>query len=83
MSNGDDQQACCAVGACCGGAKDLEALVAIVKADVGSVAALDPYLTAILTSVTTHFDLAPKGTIKPLIEWVAEQVRKHPTYEGS
>jgi hypothetical protein len=79
MTNGDDQQTCCIIGGCCGGAAEVTELAEWFETHAG-LTAHDAARAAKAIKGPHGFDLAPTGTIKPLIVWVAEQVRLHPEY---
>lgn len=72
MSNGAEM--CCAVGICCppASAERVHALAKIL-ADKGSMKAINAHLAA--ACVLENFDIAPKGTLQPLIDSIATQAR--------
>lgn len=72
MSNGAEM--CCAVGICCppASAERVHALAKILE-DKGAMMSVDAHLAA--ACVLEHFDLAPKGTLQPLIDSIATQAR--------
>ena len=75
MSNGSE--ACCALGICCPPASQdrISALAKIITDDTD----LNGKLTAedAAACVLEHFDLAPQGTLQPLLASVARLARKH------
>ncbi len=74
MSNGSE--ACCALGICCPPAS-LQQKTALAKILTDNAAAP---LTAesAAACLLEHFDLAPTGTLRPLIDAVAMMARKRP-----
>lgn len=79
MTNGDDQQTCCIIGACCGDGKDVTELAEWLETHAG-LTAHDARRAAHAINGPHGFDLTPHGLMRPLITWVAEQVRLHPAY---
>lgn len=83
MTNGDDQQTCCIIGACCGNGTDVTELAEWLETHVESLNQHEAQATARALLGPHGFDLAPKGSIAPLIKRVAEMVRAHPDYNES
>ncbi len=75
MSNGSE--ACCILGICCPPAS-AERVTALAKVITDNTD-INGKLTAeeAATCVLEHFDLAPQGTLLPLMAAVAHLARKH------
>ncbi len=75
MSNGSE--ACCALGICCppASAERVSALAKIItdNTDVNGKLSAEDAAQCILE----HFDLAPQGTLQPMLTAVAHLARKH------
>lgn len=80
MSNGDDQQQVnCALEICCGGDdkdRQVKALTQILSKNLGGPGKHDIALVA--ASILHSFDLAEKGTLKPLKDSIAKLARGNP-----
>ncbi len=70
-----DEEECCVIGLCCEPTKaqstfadQLQAAVHLNKHDAEAVAAF----------VIGHYDLAPHGLFKPLMDRIAEEAREYP-----
>jgi len=73
MSNGSE--ACCALGICCppASAERVAALATIITDNAnGPVTA-----ASAAACLLEHFDLAPVGTLQPLIDQIAAMAKKH------
>jgi hypothetical protein len=72
MSNGE---VCCILGVCCPPERRRDVLAASLVRDVGCD---QKDAVEIADWVVERFDLAPRGTLDPLIEAISEMARKHP-----
>lgn len=74
-----EEMECCIIGACCDRQKRVEALAQKIQDEVG----LPPQTAMDMARwIRKHYDLAPAGTIQPLIDVVAEMAREYP-YQSS
>lgn len=73
-----EQTECCILGICCDDVKRVDAL-AQKLADETSLNEHQAEVAA--QFMRDHYDLAPKGTIQPLIDLVAAEAREYP-YQG-
>lgn len=70
-----EQQECCILGVCCDATKRLDALAEKLQADLHVNA---HQASEIAVWIRDHYDLAPKGTIQPLIDLIAAEAREYP-----
>lgn len=81
MTNGTDQQQCCAADICCGGTRATDALAQMIGTHVHGVNA--PLARDIAAYIRDAFDLLPKNYgLSTVVHSIAEAVRAHPEYEG-
>lgn len=70
-----EQEECCILGICCEETKRVDALAAKMLAELH----VNTHQAAEIAAwIRAHYDLAPKGTIQPLIDLVAAEAREYP-----
>lgn len=72
MSNGE---VCCLLQICCPPDQQTAQLSSHLEKDTGCP---KEYADAVASYMTERFDFAPRGTLQPLIDKIAEMARKHP-----
>ena len=70
-----EEQECCIIGACCDPQKRMDALQEKIEQDLG----FEPHTAKKIAKwIREHYDLAPVGTVQPLIDAIAEMAREYP-----